>query len=117
VWFQDEACVGQQGTLTRKWARRGTRPRARRDTRYKWSYIFGAELTASNITNANTKGYGKKMAILSAHLGSGGVDILGVKRFQDAGLLSDRRLASAGLENSDAKQSFFEKNPKSFWHC
>ena len=34
--------MGQQGTLTRKWARRGTRPRAPRDTRYKWSYIFGA---------------------------------------------------------------------------
>jgi hypothetical protein len=24
VWFQDEARVGQQGTLTRIWARRGT---------------------------------------------------------------------------------------------
>jgi transposase len=34
--------VGQQGTLTRIWARRGTRPRAPRDTRYQWSYIFGA---------------------------------------------------------------------------
>jgi putative transposase len=34
--------VGQQGTLTRIWAKRGTRPRAPRDTRYKWSYIFGA---------------------------------------------------------------------------
>lgn len=42
VWFQDEARVGQQGTLTRVWSRRGTRPRAPRDTRYKWSYIFGA---------------------------------------------------------------------------
>ena len=28
VWFQDEARVGQQGTLTRIWARRGARPRA-----------------------------------------------------------------------------------------
>lgn len=42
IWFQDEARVGQQGTLTRVWARRGTRPRAPRDTRYEWSYIFGA---------------------------------------------------------------------------
>ena len=33
IWFQDEARVGQQGTLTRIWARRGTRPRAPRDTR------------------------------------------------------------------------------------
>ena len=36
------ARVGQQGTQTRIWARRGTRPRAMRDTRYQWSYIFGA---------------------------------------------------------------------------
>jgi len=42
VWFQDEARVGQQGTLTRVWARRGSRPRAARDTRYQWTYIFGA---------------------------------------------------------------------------
>ena len=46
VWFQDEARVGQQGTLTRIWARRGSRPRAPRDTRYKWSYIFGAACPA-----------------------------------------------------------------------
>jgi hypothetical protein len=44
VWFQDEARVGQQGTLTRLWARRGSRPRAVRDTRYQWAYIFGAAL-------------------------------------------------------------------------
>jgi hypothetical protein len=33
IWFQDEARVGQQGTLTRIWAKRGTRPRAPRDRR------------------------------------------------------------------------------------
>jgi hypothetical protein len=32
-----DARVGQQGTLTRVWARRGTRPRAVRDTRYEWA--------------------------------------------------------------------------------
>ena len=37
-----DARVGQQGTLTRVWARRGTRPRAPRDTRTQWAYIFGA---------------------------------------------------------------------------
>lgn len=42
IWFQDEARVGQQGTLTRIWARRGTRPRAPRDRRYAWAYLFGA---------------------------------------------------------------------------
>jgi hypothetical protein len=42
IWFQDEARVGQQGTLTRVWARRGTRPRAPRDRRHAWAYLFGA---------------------------------------------------------------------------
>ena len=37
---------GSHGTLTRIWARRGSRPRAPRDTRYKWSYIFGAACPA-----------------------------------------------------------------------
>jgi hypothetical protein len=42
IWFQDEARVGQQGTLTRVWARRGSRPPAPRDQRHRWAYIFGA---------------------------------------------------------------------------
>jgi hypothetical protein len=42
LWWQDEARVGQQGTLTRIWARRGTRPRAVRDHRFNWAYLFGA---------------------------------------------------------------------------
>jgi transposase len=42
IWLQDEARVGQQGTLTRLWARRGTRPRAPRDRRYAWAYLSGA---------------------------------------------------------------------------
>lgn len=39
---KDEARIGQQGTLTRVWAKRGTRPRAPRDRRYDWAYLFGA---------------------------------------------------------------------------
>ena len=35
VWFQDEARVGQQGSITRVWAKRGTR-RVPRDRRYTW---------------------------------------------------------------------------------
>ena len=42
VWFQDEARIGQKGTVTRMWARIGSRPRAPRDTRYEWAYLFGA---------------------------------------------------------------------------
>ena len=41
--------MGQQGTLTRIWARRGTRPRAPCDTRYQWAYLFGAVCPARGI--------------------------------------------------------------------
>lgn len=42
IWFQDEARIGQKGTLTRVWARRGSRPPGARDQRYAWTYLFGA---------------------------------------------------------------------------
>ena len=42
LWWQDEARIGQQGSLTRIWARRGSRPTAPRDQRYQSAYLFGA---------------------------------------------------------------------------
>jgi transposase len=42
IWFQDEARIGQKNKITRRWARRGTRPSAPRDQRTKSTYIFGA---------------------------------------------------------------------------
>ena len=38
IWFEDETRIGQQGSLTRLWARRGTRPRVVRQQQY----IYGA---------------------------------------------------------------------------
>jgi hypothetical protein len=38
----DEARVGQKNKITRRWARRGTRPSAPKDQRTKSAYIFGA---------------------------------------------------------------------------
>ncbi|MBO0664526.1 IS630 family transposase [Jiella sp. CQZ9-1] len=42
VWFQDEMRVGQKNPITRRWARRGTRPSAPKDQRTASAYIFGA---------------------------------------------------------------------------
>lgn len=42
IWFQDEHRIGQQGSLTRIWARKGTRPRAPRQQQFISAYIFGA---------------------------------------------------------------------------
>ena len=67
VWFQDEARVGQQGTLTRLWARRGSRPRAVRDTRYEWAYIFGAVCPRRGVGAALVMPYADTEA-MNAHL-------------------------------------------------
>ena len=42
IWFQDEARVGQQGTLEYIWAPIGSRPLAVRDNRHDSVYLFGA---------------------------------------------------------------------------
>ena len=42
VWFADEARVGQKNKITRRWAKRGTRPSAPKDQRTASAYIFGA---------------------------------------------------------------------------
>jgi hypothetical protein len=67
IWFQDEARVGQQGTLTRLWARRGTRPRAPKDCRYAWAYLFGAICPARATGAALVMPYANTEA-MSRHL-------------------------------------------------
>jgi len=42
IWFQDEARVGQRGTVARMWAEKGTRPRIVRQQQFNSAYIFGA---------------------------------------------------------------------------
>jgi hypothetical protein len=77
VWFQDEARVGQQGTLTRVWARRGTRPRAPRDRRYAWAYLFGAVCPERAIgaglvlPHVDTEAMGLHLAEIGRHVAAG----------------------------------------------
>lgn len=42
IWWQDESRVGQQGSLSRVWAAKGTRPRVVRQRQFLNTYIFGA---------------------------------------------------------------------------
>ena len=42
LWFADEARIGQKNKITRRWARRGTRPCAPHDQRTTSTYIFEA---------------------------------------------------------------------------
>ncbi len=42
VFHEDEARLGQQRTLTRVWARTGSRPRTVRQTQYSFVYVLAA---------------------------------------------------------------------------
>lgn len=42
IWWADEARIGQKNKITRRWAKRGTRPSAPQDQRTASTYIFGA---------------------------------------------------------------------------
>jgi transposase len=52
VWFQDEACFGQQNTTTRLWAEKGTRPRAVKQQQFEYAYLFGAVCPSTGATEA-----------------------------------------------------------------
>jgi transposase len=52
IFFQDEARFGQQGTITRVWARRGSRPRAVRQTQYTYLFVLVAVCAATGSVSA-----------------------------------------------------------------
>lgn len=77
VWFQDEARVGQQGTLTYVWAERGSRPHALRDLGYEWAYVFGAVCAERGVgaalvlPYANTDAMNRHLAEISRSVAAG----------------------------------------------
>jgi transposase len=52
VYFEDEARFGQQGTITRVWAPRGSRPRAVRQTQYSYLFVLVAVCAATGSVSA-----------------------------------------------------------------
>ena len=62
LWWQDEARVGQKNGITRRWAKRGTRPSAPKDQRTTSAYIYGAICPAEGkgaalvLPRCNTEG-------------------------------------------------------------
>ena len=74
VWFQDEARFGQQGTNSRVWADTGSRPRAPRQTEYRYVYLFGAVCPETGESNAwlmpvaNTEAMNAQLSHLSRQL-------------------------------------------------
>ena len=49
IWFQDEARVGQKGSLTYIWAPVGSRPPMVRENRHDTAYLFGAICPARGV--------------------------------------------------------------------
>ena len=52
TYFQDEARFGPKGTITRVWARRGSRPRAVRQTGFSSLYVLAAVCAATGAMSA-----------------------------------------------------------------
>ena len=74
VWFGDEARIGQKNKITRRWAKRDTRPSAPHDQRTASTYIFGAicpqEGKAAGLILpwCNTQAMNLHLAEISAHV-------------------------------------------------
>jgi hypothetical protein len=99
-WFTDEARIGQQGTITRVWARlakgsvrrsrmewqdegkRGSRPRVWRDRRYEWAYLFGAICperstgAAIIMPEVNVEAMNEHLAVISQSVSVGAIAVL-----------------------------------------
>jgi len=75
VWFQDEARIGQQGTLTSVWAQTGSRPTAVKQTEYEWCYLFAAVNPLTGASSAlvtptvNTPYMNKHLEFISREAG------------------------------------------------
>src|SRR6185437_2168652 len=78
IWFGDEARIGQKNKITRRWARRGTRPSAPRDQRTASTYIFGAicpkegKCAGLILPWCNTEAMSLHLAAISAKIAAGG---------------------------------------------
>jgi transposase len=72
VWFEDEARFGQQGTLCRVWAGKGSRPRGVKQTQYGDLYVLTAVCAAT----------GEATGLISPTLNVGVVNVF-LKQFSE----------------------------------
>ena len=49
---EDEARIGQQGTLTHVWAETGSRPEVPRQTEYEWCYLYASVNPLTGVSSA-----------------------------------------------------------------
>lgn len=82
IWFQDEARVGQKGSVSRVWAPRGSRPRVVRDHRHGYCYLFGAACGARGkavglvFERADTAAMNAHLAAIGAAVADGACGVV-----------------------------------------
>ncbi len=78
----------------------------------------GSEVIAANLSNVLTPGYGVRELSLSSDASStyGGVQINGVTRLVNEGVVQDKRLADAAFANASATADFYGRIESSTWH-
>ena len=78
IWSEDESRIGQQGSLTRIWATKGTRPRKVKQRQFTSTYIYGAASHATGqsfgliLPYANTEAMNMFLSELSKEIKSEG---------------------------------------------
>lgn len=97
IWFADEARIGQKNKITRRWARRGTRPSAPHDQRTASTYIFGAicpkdgKGAALVLPTCNTEAMNLHLAEIATEIAPGRHAIL--LRDLSSRLIASRRIS------------------------
>jgi len=82
LWWQDEARIGQQTKLTRRWAKQGTRPSAPKDQRRASAWIFGAICPAEGkgagivLPRCNSEAMSLHLEEISFHVAPGAHAVL-----------------------------------------
>ena len=77
LWVQDESRVGQQGSITRMWGEKGSRPRAIKQGQFIYAYIFGAASPEKDVAVSiimpyvNTIAMEKHLGEISKHVSPG----------------------------------------------
>jgi transposase len=98
----DEARFGQQGTTTRVWAKKGSRPTAVKQTKYEWVYLYGAvepatgESTALLAPHINTGTMGVFLRMLSEDVAARGSDDVALVIMDQAGWHVSKKLEIPG---------------------
>ena len=60
IWFQDETRIGQQGSTTRLWATKGSRPKALKQQQFLYGYLYGAVCPSLGIASGLALPYANK---------------------------------------------------------